>query len=76
MSAQTLPPNEPFTDFTNPAVREKLSDALSKIKDKTEDIPIVIGGKEFRTSDIKYQVCVSTHVYVFCKEPLHEGPSV
>ena len=59
MSVQSLPSNEPLTDFTIPAVRDRLADSLARIKDKTEDIPIVIGGNEFRTSDVKYQVCVS-----------------
>ena len=64
MSVQALPPNEPGTDFTDPEVRQKLAESLSKIKEKTEDIPIVIGGQEFRTADIKYQVCVSIFMII------------
>lgn len=60
MSMYALPPNEPGTDFTDPEVRGKLQEALSRVNGTVEDIPIVIGGQEFRTSDVKYQVCVST----------------
>jgi 1-pyrroline-5-carboxylate dehydrogenase len=40
--------------------RQQLQEALDKWKDKTTDIPIVIGDEEFRTPDVRYQVMVKT----------------
>ena len=54
-----MPPNEPFTNFEDPMVRERLNEALARVNGQVEDIPIVIGGQEFRTNDVKYQVSVS-----------------
>ena len=54
-----LPLNEPATDLTNPDVRAKLDEAISRVSQNCEDIPIVIGGQEYRTSDVKYQGSVS-----------------
>lgn len=50
-----LPLNEPATDLTNPDVVSKLNEAVSRVTENCEDIPIVIGGQEYRTSDVKYQ---------------------
>ncbi len=59
ISSHALPPNEPATDFTDPHVRETLNEALARVSSHVEDIPIMIGGKEFRTSEHRYQVSVS-----------------
>lgn len=58
VSNPDLPHNEPLTDFTDPVVREKLDSALADVNAKCEDIPIIIGGKEYRTKDVKYQLAV------------------
>lgn len=41
--------------------RKQLYEALNKYKDKTTDIPIVIGDEEFRTKDVRYQVMPFDH---------------
>ena len=65
IGTQALPANEPATDFTDPAVRERLNEALARVSSHVEDVPIVIGGKEIRTADFRYQVSVSsTHVNI------------
>ena len=57
-----LPLNEPLTDFTNPDVTSKLKEALENLNNAgCEDIPIIIGGEEFRTDDVKYQLCPYNH---------------
>lgn len=56
-----LPLNEPATDFTNDQVTQKLQEAVGRISKSCEDIPIVIGGQEFKTSDVKYQVSPYDH---------------
>ncbi|XP_065060701.1 delta-1-pyrroline-5-carboxylate dehydrogenase, mitochondrial-like [Rhopilema esculentum] len=61
LSSQQLPPNEPFTNFEDPIVRERLNEALARVNGQVEDIPIVIGGQEFRTNDVKYQVSPYDH---------------
>lgn len=60
-NAPNLPANEPFTDFTNPSVNEKLQEALDVVRNECKDIPIVIGGKEYRTEDVHYQVAPQDH---------------
>ena len=39
--------------------RVELEAALVKYSDVTEDVPIVIGGQEYRTDDVRYQVMVN-----------------
>jgi len=56
-----LPPNEPLTDFTDPDVASKLQEALAGVNSRCEDIPIVIGGQEYRTDDSRYQLCPYDH---------------
>ena len=52
--------NEPMPDYA-PGSKERqlLEDTLKKYEGKIEDIPIIVGGKEIRTDQVKYQVCVS-----------------
>eukprot|EP00794_Sanderia_malayensis_P015177 gene15177-16739_t len=61
MGYHGMPPNEPATDFTDPRVREQLNEALSRVTSHIEDIPIVIGGKDFRTAEHRYQVSPYDH---------------
>ena len=63
ITAPNLPENEPFTDFTNPAVVEKLQQAFQTVSKECKDVPIVIGGQEYRTDDVHYQVSVNIHFY-------------
>ena len=53
--------NEPMPEYA-PGSKERqlLEDTLKKYEGKVEDIPIVVGDKEIRTDQVKYQVCVST----------------
>nr|CAD7570639.1 unnamed protein product [Timema californicum] len=41
--------------------RKELKVALRETADKCEDIPIIIGGKEFRTNNIRYQTMPHNH---------------
>jgi len=44
--------NEPFIDFTNPANRKKMEDALAHVKSNLgKDYPLVIGGEKITTTD-------------------------
>ena len=58
ITAPNLPENEPFTDLTNPAVLEKLQQAFNTVSNECKDVPIVIGGQEYKTDNIHYQVSV------------------
>ena len=51
--------NEPLLSYL-PGSKERadLEAALGKYQDVTEDVPIIIGGKEYRTDDVRYQVMV------------------
>ena len=40
--------------------RKELQETLDKWKDKTVDVPIVIGDEEIRTKDVRYQAMVRT----------------
>lgn len=52
--------NEPILGYLpGSAERVALEAALEKHANKTEDCPIIIGGKEYRTDDVRYQVMVS-----------------
>lgn len=52
--------NEPmFGYLTGSPERQKLESALNKWKDVTTDIPIVIGGKEYRTDNVRTHTAVS-----------------
>ena len=53
--------NEPVLGYLpGSKERSELEAAINKYKDVTEDCPIVIGGKEYRTDDVRYQVMVIT----------------
>jgi len=54
--------NEPILGYLSGSdERNKLEAALSKYSSQTEDIPIVIGGKEYRTDNVQYQVMPHDH---------------
>lgn len=49
--------NEPMYDYAaGSKERQELDAAINKYSNNVEDIPIVIGGEEIRTKDIRYQV--------------------
>jgi len=54
--------NEPILGYL-PGSQERsdLEVALQKYNNSTEDIPIIIGGKEYRTDDVRYQVMPHNH---------------
>ena len=53
--------NEPILGYLpGSAERIALESALEKHANKTEECPIIIGGKEYRTDDVRYQVMVSS----------------
>lgn len=56
-----IPLNEPLTDFENPEVKAKLKEAIAAVNASTEDVPIIIGGEEIRTDDVRYQLCPYNH---------------
>ena len=52
--------NEPVLGYLpGSQERQDLEAALKSLADVTEDIPIVIGGKEYRTEHVQYQPMVS-----------------
>merc|ERR1711962_1797974 len=54
--------NEPVLGYlAGSTEREELSAALARHQYVTEDIPIVIGGKEYRTDDVRYQPMPHNH---------------
>lgn len=67
--------NEPlFGYMPGSPERVELEAALVKYSDVTEDVPIVIGGKEYRTDDVRYQVMPHNHGKKSCQVLLcHSG---
>lgn len=55
VSSPDLPPNEPLTDFEDASVRAKLDASIEQVYAECIDVPIVIGGKEYRTENVQYQ---------------------
>jgi len=54
--------NEPVLGYLpGSKEREELKAALDSLADITEDIPIIIGGKEYRTDNVQYQVMPHDH---------------
>lgn len=58
--------NEPILGYL-PGSKERaeLEAALKKHADKTEDCPIIIGGKEYRTDNVQYQPMVRDRSCIF-----------
>lgn len=58
--------NEPvLTYLKGSKERKELEAALEKTAATTHDVPIVIGEKEYKTDDVRYQV--SSKWYEFCE---------
>ncbi|XP_048777187.2 delta-1-pyrroline-5-carboxylate dehydrogenase, mitochondrial-like isoform X2 [Ostrea edulis] len=54
--------NEPMNTYgPDTKERQQLQETLDRWKNKTADIPIVIGDEEFRTNDVRYQVMPFDH---------------
>ena len=54
--------NEPVLSYLpGSKERQELEAALNSLADVTEDIPIVIGGKEYRTEHVQYQPMVNIY---------------
>ena len=54
--------NEPILSFApGSSERAELRSALKKIEAETREIPIVIGGQEVRTDNVRYQVSPYNH---------------
>ncbi|EFA05239.1 delta-1-pyrroline-5-carboxylate dehydrogenase, mitochondrial [Tribolium castaneum] len=54
--------NEPVLQYLKGSKeRKELEEALKKTAATTEEVPIVIGDKEFKTDDVRYQVCPHNH---------------
>ena len=51
---EEMPSYSPMSDE-----RKQLEETLERYTDKIADIPIIIGDEQIRTSEVKYQVCVS-----------------
>lgn len=64
MSSAFLPPNEPPTDLTSDHVREQIRSKIENARETCEDVPIVIGGTEYKTDNVKYQVVVSVFIFL------------
>lgn len=49
--------NEPVLEYLKGSKeRQELESALKKTASTTEEVPIVIGDKEFKSADVRYQV--------------------
>ncbi|KAM4650707.1 delta-1-pyrroline-5-carboxylate dehydrogenase, mitochondrial [Discoglossus pictus] len=60
--------NEPILEFKHGSLeREALQKVLHDLKDKTEDIPCVVGGEEVWTKDVRYQVSPFKHSHKVAK---------
>merc|ERR1719249_640696 len=63
--------------------RAALEESLKKYRDHTEDVPIIIGGKEYRTDDVRYQVLLrhpragpeGHHDFTGSQEGMGAGPA-
>merc|ERR1711981_933504 len=54
--------NEPILGYLpGSPERAALEASLQKYNNSTEDVPIIIGGKEYRTDDVRYQVMPHNH---------------
>ena len=53
--------NEPILGYMpGSPERAAVEAALQKYNNTTEDVPIMFGGKEYRTDDVRYQVMVGS----------------
>ncbi|NP_001090548.1 delta-1-pyrroline-5-carboxylate dehydrogenase, mitochondrial [Xenopus laevis] len=60
--------NEPILDFKPGSTeRAALQQSLQELKDKTEEIPCVVGGEEVWTKDVRYQVSPFKHSHRVAK---------
>lgn len=60
--------NEPILGYLKGSnERKELEKALKKATDTCEDVPIVIGGEEIRTKDVRYQVMPHNHQHKLAK---------
>ncbi|XP_060115570.1 delta-1-pyrroline-5-carboxylate dehydrogenase, mitochondrial [Heteronotia binoei] len=60
--------NEPTLEFKpGSPERQALQKALNDLKDKTEEIPCVVGGEEVWTADVQYQVSPFKHSHKVAK---------
>ncbi|KAM8927339.1 delta-1-pyrroline-5-carboxylate dehydrogenase, mitochondrial [Pelodytes ibericus] len=60
--------NEPILEFkTGSPERDSLQKALQELKDKTEEIPCVVGGEAVWTKDVRYQVSPFNHSHRVAK---------
>jgi len=61
------PYNEPLRDYTHGSEDAKqLKAACDKLRKECPDIPCIVGGKEYRTGDVKQQLICSDHKKVLC----------
>jgi len=74
--------NEPLRDYAHGSKDAiLLKEACERLRKECPDIPCVVGGKEYRTGDVKKQVICSDHQHVLCtyhqatKEVLSEAAS-
>lgn len=57
--------NEPVLEFAPDSIeRNNVEEALKLVESRVENIPIVIGGEHIKTSDVHYQVSVSTPHFI------------
>lgn len=64
--------NEPVLGYAKGSKeRRVLESALEQYSSETVDVPIVIGGKEYKTDQVRYQVMVSDCLNVLYKKKLY-----
>ncbi|XP_044762884.1 delta-1-pyrroline-5-carboxylate dehydrogenase, mitochondrial isoform X1 [Coccinella septempunctata] len=60
--------NEPVLGYLkNSPERKQLEDAIKQLSSQVEDVPLVIGDKEYRTEDVRYQVMPHNHKHKIAK---------
>lgn len=57
--------NEPVLGYLkNSPERKQLEDAIKQLSSQVEEVPLVIGDKEYKTDDVRYQVILHKITYL------------
>ncbi|XP_045469372.1 delta-1-pyrroline-5-carboxylate dehydrogenase, mitochondrial isoform X2 [Harmonia axyridis] len=60
--------NEPVLGYLkNSPERKQLEDAIKQLSSQVEEVPLVIGDKEYKTDDVRYQVMPHNHKHKIAK---------
>ncbi|KAK9874332.1 hypothetical protein WA026_002682 [Henosepilachna vigintioctopunctata] len=60
--------NEPILGYLkNSSERKELEEAIKNISSHVEEVPLVIGDKEYKTDNVRYQVMPHNHKHKIAK---------